>query len=382
MSHFIRDILVGQRSLVSKLYRSIDQDHFSHAVLFEGRAGYGILPLALTISAYLVCKNRKSEGPCGECSSCHKTSQFIHPDIHFAFPVVSKKELKRKDTTSKDYLKEWRLALNQNLYMSISEWIETIASSSAKADINVAECNEIIRQLSLQSFEEGSKVQIIWMAEYLGNNGNRLLKLIEEPPPNTYIFLLCESADNVLNTIKSRCRMISVPRIDSASLKAYLQSSTQLTDARIDEIAFLSEGDLSVALGHLDSDDASMMSVVLSLLDICYKMDVVAMRDWVETFNAYNAQQQKSVLNYMLQLLRELLHAGLLGDNHLRLSADEIRLVHQRPYLMSLQLSQIEHLSGILSDTIFHLERNVHVKTLMYNSCLQIESALHSGVYK
>lgn len=369
--------------MINTLQQSIDQDQFSHAVLLEGSSGYGVLPIALYISSYLVCKRRSANGPCGQCSSCHKSFQYIHPDIHFAFPVVAKAgSEKRKDITSKNYMKEWRTALDINAYMSLSEWVQNIASTSAKPDINVAECNEIIRQLSLQSFEDGPKVQIIWMAEYLGNNGNRLLKLIEEPPADTFILLICDNAEFVLNTIKSRCRMIRIPRIDQESMRSYLLSHHQLSSTRVDEISFLSEGDVYVALSHLHHDEMPMLPIALSLFDLSKQNDAIAMRDWTDTFNGYNSQQQQSVLRYILQLLREILHSQWLGGDHLRLTSEEIKFIDQRPFLKGINTDQIKRINDVLSEALYLLERNVHVKTLMYNSCLQIESALNSDVYK
>jgi DNA polymerase-3 subunit delta' len=176
--------------------------------------------------------------------------------------------------------------------------------------------------------------------------------------------------------------MIKVPRIDQDSIKTYLQSHHHLSNTRVDEISFLSEGDVSVALGHLHSDDTPMLPISLALFDVAKQNDAIGMRDWTDTFNGYNNQQQQAVLNYVLQLLRELLHSQWMSDQHLRLTSEEIKFIEQRPFLKGLNINQIERLSEIFSEALFLLGRNVHVKTLMYNSCLQIESALNSDVYK
>ena len=52
--------------------------------------------------------------------------------------------------------------------------------------------------MSLKSFESAYKILIIWMPEFLGKNGNKLLKLIEEPPPDTLFMLVAENDANVL----------------------------------------------------------------------------------------------------------------------------------------------------------------------------------------
>lgn len=369
--------IVGQKKLLFSLIKSINEDQFSHAVLLHGLSGYGGLPVALFVASYLVCRDRQLDGPCGHCVACHKSFRYIHPDIHFAFPVVSKPKIERKDTISTHFLKQWREALNQNVFLTLSEWVQDIVTKSAKPDINVAECNEIMHQLNLQSFEDGARVQIIWMAEYLGNNGNRLLKLIEEPPKGTYIILICEDENAVLNTIKSRCRMIAVPRIDQESIKKSLIENHDLSDARAEQIAFLSEGDYSMALGLLGVEASELLALTLKWLDACHTRDAVAMRDWTDKFNGYNNQNQKAILAYALKLMREFLHAQVMGRDHLRLSHAEIEAVSKTSLWDVLDLTRIEKMSEILSDTLFFLGRNAHVKTLMYNSCLQIESTLN-----
>ena len=63
-----------------------------------------------------------------------------------------------------------------------------LVRKTSKATSPPSECNDIIRKLSLKSFESPYKILILWMPEYLGKEGNKLLKLIEEPPPNTLVY--------------------------------------------------------------------------------------------------------------------------------------------------------------------------------------------------
>ena len=376
------NLLVGQEKLLQSIQLSIDDNQFSHATMLSGLSGYGGLSLALFISSYLVCRDRRHDGPCGQCSPCKKSFKFIHPDIHYAYPVVSTTSMERKNTTSVHFLKQWREALNQNPYMDMSEWTQKIVTTSAKPDINVAECNEIIRQLNLQSFEDGPKVQIIWMAEYLGNNGNRLLKLIEEPPQDTYILLICEDTQAVLNTVQSRCRLINIPRIDQKSVTHTLIDNYELSEERASQIAFLSEGDFGMALGLVGVDSTELLGIGLTLLTSCYRRDVIRMRDWVDAFLTFNSQEQKAILFYILKLLRELLHAEIIGKQALRFSKAEMDAINRTPLWDVMDVTQVEKISNIINESLFLLGRNAHVKTLMYNSCLEIESTLNTSVFK
>ena len=84
------------------------------------------------------------------------------------------------------------------------------------------ECNDIIRKLNLKSFESEYKILIMWMPEYLGNEGNKLLKLIEEPPPNTLFILVAENESLILPTIVSRCQLIRIPALETSDIEEAL----------------------------------------------------------------------------------------------------------------------------------------------------------------
>src|ERR1700754_4773679 len=102
--------VIGQTDIKLHLANMVQQNRISHALLFLGKEGSGALPLAIAFAQYIVCEkvNRKgtteSPGPslfgeeppppsaamfdsCGECPSCLKMQQLMHPDVHFSYPV-------------------------------------------------------------------------------------------------------------------------------------------------------------------------------------------------------------------------------------------------------------------------------------------------------
>ena len=252
-------MIIGQKEILSELIKSIDDNRFAHATLIEGLPGYGTLAIALELAQYLVCKHLDQDNASSVISNSHsKASKFVHPDIHFTFPVVTIPGKERKSVTSVNFLKEWRTILSQSKYFTIDEWVSTIVKSTARPNINVTECNQIIQQLNLQSFEGGAKVQIIWMANYLGNNGNRLLKLIEEPPENTYIIMINSADGAVINTIRSRCRVVRLPRIADDDIEQALISLKGVTKTRAKEISYLAEGNWITAVEQIDVDNQQL----------------------------------------------------------------------------------------------------------------------------
>ena len=71
---------------------------------------------------------------------------------------------------------EWREAFLSNPYLSLDEWRNQLDAENKQANINIAECHQIIQKLSLKPFEAEYKVLIMWLPEYLDKEGNTLAK--------------------------------------------------------------------------------------------------------------------------------------------------------------------------------------------------------------
>ncbi|HEY0274204.1 MAG TPA: hypothetical protein VGC22_13515, partial [Chitinophaga sp.] len=175
--------IIGQEATKQQLLQSVQQRRLSHAMILLGPEGAGGLPLALAFSQYIACEQQQAHDACGVCPSCIKAGRYIHPDIHFSYPVVPRKPGDKPIST--DYVAEWRQFIATNPYGNAYDWLQFIGAENKQGNITANECNDIIHKLSLKSFESAYKILVMWMPEYLGNEGNRLLKLIEEPPANT-----------------------------------------------------------------------------------------------------------------------------------------------------------------------------------------------------
>ena len=143
----------------------------------------------------------------------YKANQLVHPDIHFSYPVITKKAGEKPIST--DFITEWREFVATNPYGNVYDWLQFIGAENKQGNITADECNDIIRKLSLKSFESEYKILIMWMPEFLGKEGNKLLKLIEEPPPNTLFILVAENEDLILPTIVSRCQLVKIPALET-----------------------------------------------------------------------------------------------------------------------------------------------------------------------
>jgi DNA polymerase-3 subunit delta' len=274
----------------------------SHAHLIVGQEGYGGLPLALQIARLLVCTDAENGEACCVCESCKKCDKLIHPDVHFSFPFVSKGQ---PNTTSKDWIDEWKKLIADNPHSSYNEWLASSSTGNKQGNINVAETNEIIQKLGLKSFQGGSKVMIIWMADYLSKEGNKLLKLIEEPPDNTYFILTAAKEHNVLTTIKSRTQITRLLPYQDGVLRSMLQTNGQ-ESGLIENAVHLAEGDYNRAHYVLNNiSDNDQIEAFRLWMQYCAKSKIHLISSWCDEMATNGREGVKVFLETALHLIRE-----------------------------------------------------------------------------
>ncbi|HEY2350052.1 MAG TPA: hypothetical protein VGH64_13610, partial [Puia sp.] len=274
--------VIGQQEIKAKLRNLVENNRLSHALLLNAPEGAGGLPLALAFSQYIVCEkvsnadtvNSFPSDSCNECPSCQKAAKLIHPDIHYVYPVVSRKSGDKPLST--DYISEWREFISLYPYGTIFDWLQQINADNKQGNISANECNEINRKLSLKSFESGYKILIMWMPEYLGNEGNKLLKLIEEPPPDTLFILVSENEAQILPTILSRVQIIRMPRPRSMEIQEALISRAGVKPEQARQLAAVSEQNYREALRQLQHGQDDWLSLLREWLNAVLRSGPVA----------------------------------------------------------------------------------------------------------
>src|ERR1700744_5430086 len=239
--------IAGQAAVKQRLINSVNENRVSHAQLFLGPEGSGSLALAVAYAQYLCCEDKQPDDSCGECSSCRKYQKLMHPDLHFSYPFFAK----HKEDNALTFIEQWRGAFLANPYLDFDAWRGYLDAENKQANINIAECHQIIKKLSFKPFESQYKVLILWLPEYLDKEGNALLKIIEEPQPNTLFLLVAQNQDLILNTILSRTQLVKIPALSYEEIKETLIAQHNQTEEAAAEIAYLANGNLSEALTML-----------------------------------------------------------------------------------------------------------------------------------
>jgi DNA polymerase III subunit delta' len=372
--------IIGQKETIAHLRSMVEQSRLSHALLFLGKEGTGALPLALAFAQYLVCEKVQGNGSslfsevaeekkedllfpadsCGICHSCITASQLIHPDIHFSFPVIPRKPGDKP--ISNDYLTEWREFIGQFPYGNVFDWLQFIGAENKQGNITANECADILRKLSLKSFESGYKILVMWMPEYLRNEGNKLLKLIEEPPPKTLFLLVAEEESTILPTILSRTQLVKIPPIDTGDIERALIKRAGVPADKARPLSLVAEGNYREALFLLQHDEEDWQALVRDWLNAILKSGPVAQVKWVDEIGKLGREKQKQFLRYFNHLLEESIRMRAMGA-----SAPEIP-EKERDFAIRLNklatLSQQQAIIEEIDRAAYYIERNAHGKML------------------
>ncbi len=296
----------GQKTIISKLVKSVHEGKVSHAQLFAGPEGCGGFALALAYARFISCENRTETDSCGVCKSCVKYDKLIHPDLHFVFPVIKGK--KTSEPVSDNFIEEWRSMVGKSRFFNLNDWLESLETGNAQGMIYTAEASEIIKKLNLKSFESDYKIMIIWLPEKMHQTpANKLLKLIEEPPEKTLFLLVSEEPDKIIPTILSRCQLVKIPRFASDETAKYLTSAYGIPVEKAADFARVSNGNLCRATELCRSEEIfhENLDKFRQLMRLAWKREVLTLINWSEDIAAAGRERQKNFLTFALRIIRE-----------------------------------------------------------------------------
>ena len=298
--------VVGHNDTKRQLIKLGKDGRVPHAILFGEEQGYGALPLSLAFAQYLSCPNRTETDSCGSCPSCNKFEKLIHPDLHFAFPVSTTKKITSKPV-SDNFIDSWRKVVRTNPYMGEQELYDEMGAENKLGNIGVAEASLIFRKLSMTAFEGGNKYMVIWLAERMNQEAsNKLLKLLEEPPKDTYLFLISQSVDRILPTILSRCRIIKLSPIDRHLLSERLMIEFGISEADATLWAKISGGSLSRARRAIsESQETSAFdNLIADLINGCLSRELMNVISVWEEVALLTRERQRDFCYKLIEYMR------------------------------------------------------------------------------
>ncbi len=377
--------ILGQDHIKNHLTHSADNGRIPHAQLFVGPEGCGTLPMAIAYAQYILCKNTNSEN-LGGIDACNlKFKTISHPDLHFAFPVTTSEKVKSKPV-SNFYMEEWRHLIKQQPYGNLFDWYKLLGVENKQGQIGVEEAQEIVKSLSLKSYEGGYKIMLIWMADKLNiAAANKLLKLIEEPPNKTVFILITEDEDQIINTIKSRCQVLHFPPLSEEVIKNALVKNFSLENSIASKIAHQANGNYNKAcdLVYHDSEDSQFEEWFIFWIRSAFKAkgNKSAIHDlisWSEEIAKNGRETQKQFLSFCLDFFRQAMLMNYKADElvFLEPKSEKFKLENFAPFVHG---NNILEISDELQDAIYHIERNGNSKIILTDLSIKLTRLLHKS---
>lgn len=373
--------VLGQQKSKQLLLQMVREERVPHAQLFLGSHGSGNLAMALALAQFVGCTDKQADDSCGICPSCVKHAKFVHPDLHFVFPVATTPSVKAKPI-SKNFLSEWRSILKENAYFSLFDWIKYIGVENKQGIISVEESTHIVKDLSLKAYESDTKVMLIWMPEKMNiQAANKLLKIIEEPPHKTLFLLVAESEENMLATVLSRTQLFKVPRYSDAEVTEYLINN-EVEQEKALMISALVEGNINEALKLAEhSQDAEENSLhFVQWMRLCFSAlqvkDIDKLVQWSETMAKAGRENQKSFLLYASNVMRDALlkNYGVAAMMKMNVSGQNFTMDKFAPFIHAENCIEIIE---ELNMAQLHIERNANPKILFLDTSFKIARLLH-----
>ena len=393
--------VIGQQQVKEQLTQLVQQNRLSHALLFLGKEGSGALSLAIAFAQYIVCTSAKEaeqksvelfgEAPsspfstrgegsglrddsCGICPACIKADKLIHPDIHFSYPVITRKAGDKPKST--DYISEWREFVCGYAYGNIYDWLQFIGADNKQGNITAAEVEDINHKLNLKGFESQYKILIMWMPEFLGKEGNKLLKLIEEPPPDTLFIFVAEDESTILPTILSRTQLVKIPSLTDDEIEEALKTKGKVESNKAQQIAGVCAGNYRESLQMLQNAEEDWQSLLREWLNAVAKNNTAAQIKWIDEIAKHGREKQKQFLRYFIHLLEQAVRVRMIEETSGIKTPFSNMPEKEKDFAIRLNklcsLSAQQAIITELDKATYYIERNAHAKMLFHALCIRM----------
>ena len=374
--------IIGQQEIKKRFIRTVSEQRIPHAQLLQGVEGIGKLALAIAYAQYICCENRTATDSCGVCPSCVKYRKLAHPDLHFVFPVI--KPAGKQTVVCDDFISEFRQMVLEKMYFSVNEWYSNISGDAKQGLIYSNESEEILRKLSLKTYESEYKILIIWLPEKMHETcANKLLKILEEPPEKTVFLLVSNEPDQLISTILSRTQHIHVPRLSESEIgRALLRNEELETDA--DTVAYaarIANGSYLNAVSVLMEGDDNQQNFdrFVMIMRLAWQVgnkkdhaSLKTLRKWSDdmALPGMGRERQKSFLSYSQRMIRENFIRNLQQPDLNYQTSSETQFSGKfSPYINE---GNVEQLMSEFALAERQIEQNVNAKMIFFDLALKI----------
>lgn len=367
--------IYGQDIVKKILLNSYKRQKLASTYLFYGDDGLGQWPMAISLAALVNCEKPAVDesgeiiDACGECRNCRQILNLGFSEMYFGVPIPPHRTESEAGELVLEYLEEKR----REPYK--------IITSTRQLTIPISAAREIKRRTAIKP-QAGIKRIILFyqMEKMLAASADSLLKLIEEPPPETIIILTARDPENLLPTIQSRSQKIAFRPIPPAMIAEYLQSKYEISAERADFCARLAEGSIGRSVGLVDDRESSVREVSFLMFKALFQKDtpsaVAAVNDMI---NPNNRGETEQVLLFWQSFMSDLMLlkygreagnlvnvdlAGELGNLANQVAGgDEFCALVERIKDMHISIKRNVHIRPAMAAFVFNFKKHIGQST-------------------
>jgi DNA polymerase III subunit delta' len=373
LNHF--DIARGQAKAWLILSRSHATGRGASTYLFHGASGVGHWSLALELTALLNCRNPLDDitAPgvryaCGECQPCRSVRSL---NFEGFFPVVPipphKNSSEAVDLT------------NEVLDLKRQEPFADL-DASRPLSIPIDRAREVKRALSVRGGEGITRVVLFYQMEHMrDSSADALLKLIEEPPPQTVVILTAPRPDALLPTIQSRSQRIRLERLPEQMMVAYLCSAHGLDEQQARLACRISDGSLGQALemirGEASADSSSRAVALLLFKSLVSDDSPAVITRLTEMVNFSDRSESESLIRTWQSFIRDCFWYAQTGEAEGIINIDFTSDIERLSRSFS-EPAAVTRMVGAVRNTLAVLPLNVHIQAAVVALTLRLKAAL------
>jgi len=363
--------VIGQSRVKQILASSLKRERLAHAYLFHGQPGVGKDAMAISMAMGLNCIN-KTIGGCGKCSSCSAILRLEHPGFRMILPVPTRPK-SMKEEKYLEILRQKALQRIENPYMEVTYDSEI----STAPIIGIDQIRTLKQEVMLKLSGGGQRVLLISHADRMTTEAaNSLLKLLEEPPQGTILFLTTSSPDQLPETIVSRCQAVRFDSLSEEEIKTGLITRWNIPEQKAKFFAKMAGGSLESALRLADEDFENKRETAIIFLKKSLAEDTLLRLEGVRDVLAQREKRKIQEILRILEIwLRDIFHLNL-GSTEKVVNFDQRKMLEN--FKKEWPLFDVEEGMKYVEQAIDLLEKNVYISLIIHSLSIELRGCRDS----
>ena len=368
--------LVWKRLLRVKSNRRVGS-----AYLFTGPRGCGKEWGAIEFAKLLNCESQ-DVAPCNQCPSCTKFASLQHPNMKLIVPLPGGNKSNQSSDPLDSLKKEYFEYLTEAIKIKATEPFYKIQVPSARR-ITINSIRELRRSIYLKSLSNGRKVVIIFdahlLSEGMGESANALLKILEEPPPNTSLILVTDKKSALLPTVISRCQPIIFSALSLENIRMIMENDG-IDNTLAAQAAIVAGGNVHLAKEIANYSTNDILTEAEALAKSMTRVDEKGWRDFINS-NAMIASRKPEKFKFNIYLLQLWFHQAYrmkAEDNTYQLLPEITKSLEKFNDIYP--KADLAEINKVLEETTESLVRNLYIPLTLTNLLITIQELLKGKI--